>query len=138
MKLDTGELRREISDEVFAHARTLPQITPGAVANLKVSQEVVNMFEFADRIRKDMGDAYISTGALFLACFRGKYFHYTTDLQVSEDGAKEALEKLRGQSKITEKDAESKVSILDEYCTDITALARKGHLDPVIGREKKL
>ncbi len=139
MKLDTGEVRRSISDAVFAHARTLPPITPGAVANLKVAQEVVSMFEIADQIRKELGDAYISTGAVFLACFGvASTKKLLEGLGVDSDLAKDALEKLRGQAKIIEKDGESKVSILDEYCIDITALARKGELDPVIGREKAI
>ncbi len=50
----------------------------------------------------------------------------------------ESIKKIRGNHTITERDAESKTSALDEYTIDITALARKGELDPVVGREKEI
>ena len=44
----------------------------------------------------------------------------------------------RGNSKITQKDGESRATFLEEYTVDITALARKQQLDPVIGRSDEL
>ena len=88
-----------------------------------------------------MGDGYISTGTLFLA-----FFHETVgstkilleDQGLNYDDALKALNALRAGSKINQKDAESRQSLLDEYTTDITAMARRGMLDPVIGREDEI
>ena len=51
---------------------------------------------------------------------------------------KKAYDEIRGSKKVMVKDAESKVSVLDEYTTDLTELARKEQIDPVIGREEEI
>src|SRR5690606_18779419 len=49
-----------------------------------------------------------------------------------------SLKNLRGPNKVDAKDAESRQTMLDKYTTDVTAMARRGLLDPVIGREKEI
>ena len=51
---------------------------------------------------------------------------------------KKAYDEIRGSKKVMVKDAESKTSVLDEYTTDLTELARKEQVDPVIGREEEI
>ncbi|MBI2602539.1 MAG: ATP-dependent Clp protease ATP-binding subunit [Deltaproteobacteria bacterium] len=139
--LDSQEIRRRMVDKVVEHSNTIPDIQLGSQAAMKVSQDVQNLFEAADIERQKLEDAYISTGAVFLAFFDPGV---PGTKQILEDEGLEyqkcfqALKTARGTSKISERDSESRISALDEYTTDVTALARKGELDPVIGREKEI
>ncbi|MFY7930526.1 MAG: hypothetical protein ACOVS5_16755, partial [Oligoflexus sp.] len=54
------------------------------------------------------------------------------------DECVKVLDQIRGSHKITDREEESRQSALSEYTTDLTALARKGELDPVIGRDPEI
>jgi ATP-dependent Clp protease ATP-binding subunit ClpC len=141
LKLDTGTLRREIIERAVGMVQSLPDLPTQHTVNIKVSQEVTNLLGEADKVRKKLGDSYISTGALFLACFSGEIpstSRLLSELSISYDAAYAAYQSLRGNTKIDAKDAETKQSALDQYTSDLTSMARKGELDPVIGRAKEI
>lgn len=141
LKLNTPTLRRKIVDRILEQYSSDPDIRMDALPlAMQVSQDVLILFERADKERKALGDTYISTVALFLACFHTGLNTKKVLNSFKLDYAKvlEALTAIRGTVKITEKDSESRASLLDEYTVDITALARKGSLDPVIGREQEI
>lgn len=141
LKLDTGALRGEIVEQVMNTVQQIPDFNSTRVANLKISEDVQNLFEAADRERKRMGDAYITTGALFLACFSETVpgtNYILNKIGLSYEACSAALDGIRGNQKVTQKDGESKQSILDEYTLDVTAQARRGELDPVIGRDNEI
>ena len=140
LRLDTDALRVKIIDAARDNFHTLPALESEQTGSMKISLDVESLFKAADAQRQDLGDVYISTGALFLACFSGA--QGTADilakLDLQQDACREALLSLRGNKKVSQKDDESKRSLLDQYTTDITALARKESLDPVIGREREI
>jgi len=141
LKKDTGRLRREITDRVMTIVQGLPDLGERFTGNLRVTQDVENLFEAADRERERMGDTFISTGTLFLAGFDDGVPGNKKILEeagLTLDECRQALGAIRGKKKITEKENESRQSTLDQYTTDITALARRGNLDPVVGREKEI
>ena len=122
-------------------AGQLPPLELEQPGTLHVTQDVQNLFEAADRERQTCGDAYISTGAVFLACFAASVSSTAKLLQelgLELDACRKALLDIRGVNKITQKDDETRRSLLDQYTTDITALARKGVLDPVLRREREI
>lgn len=140
--LETSEVRRVIVDKVIELSSKIPNIqiaSPSAA--MKVSMEVQMLFDAADRERKTLQDSYISTAAVFLACFANEIPVTKTLLEeqgITYERSLEALRKIRGNSTIDERDAESRASILDEFTVDLTALARRGELDPVVGREVEI
>lgn len=140
LRLDTDALRMQIIDAARDNFHTLPALESEHTGSMKISLDVENLFKAADTERQKLGDVYISTGALFLACFTGA--QGTADilakLDLQLDACRTALQSLRGNKKVAQKDDESKRSLLDQYTTDITALARKEVLDPVIGREREI
>ena len=142
LDLYTSEVRRHISDIVMERINTIPELQIGnPSAAMKVSQEVEILFGAADRERKVLEDTYISTAAVFLAFFDKRLTSTRTLLEeqgLSYEKSLEALRKIRGNITITERDSESRASALDEFTIDITALARRGELDPVVGREKEI
>lgn len=139
--VETDKVVRSLTDKILEHMTQLPtlQSTHGTGA-MRISQEVQTVFEAAERERIRLGDIYLSTVALFLAFFDEAL--PTKPLLEAEgilyEACKTSVATLRGKSKITQKDGESRTSYLEEYTTDLTALARKGALDPVIGREKEI
>jgi ATP-dependent Clp protease ATP-binding subunit ClpC len=138
---DSGSLRREIADRVMMHIQSLPEIQPGRTANMRISQELKNLFDGADAQRKKFGDDYISTGTLFLSGFDKDVpglRQLLIDSGLDYESCQKALSAIRGNLKIDQKDDESRQSILDQYTTDMTALARRKALDPVVGREAEI
>ena len=141
LRLDTDDTRRHIVDKLMQTVGDIPQLQFGHAAAMKISQEVQNLFEQADKERATLEDSYISTAALLLAFFHDSVGVSKTILEAEGLNYAEvlkALKQLRGNSKIVEKDSESRASLLDQYTTDMTALARKNQLDPVVGREKEV
>ena len=141
LRLGSAELRRKIVDVAMEQASNLPVLEFEQTGSMQVAQDVQNLFEAADRERHACGDAYISTGAVFLACFDASVPSTAKLLQEMElelEACRKAWLEIRGVSKITQKDDESRRSLLDQYTTDITALARKGALDPVLRREQEI
>ena len=139
--LDTPTVRREIVDRVVATTQKLPNMTPQTKGNIKMSQDVQELFAASDEERKQLGDAYISTGALFLACVSGKVKSVnavTEAVGLEYDACLRALNTIRGNKKIDKKDDETRQSMLEQFTTDITAMARRGVLDPVVGRESEI
>ena len=139
LKLETDEVRKKITRQVLDSLNKIPEINTDntSTMSMKVSREVQILFERADRERAGLGDTYVSTAAMFLACFDPgliKTQEILSKNQIHYEGCVKALKQIRGNSKITQKDAESRASVLEEFTTDMTALARKGQLDPVIGR----
>ncbi len=141
LKADTGTVRRTIADQVIANAQDLPSFVQGQQVNIKISEDVRSLFLAADKERQRLGDGFISTGALFLACFNEespRTAQLLLSASVDYQECVDAYQRIRGPSRIMEKDGESKTSYLDQYTTDITALARRGELDPVIGRSSEI
>lgn len=141
LKLDSAGLKRDITDRVINVMNDLPEFEDDKVGHLQMSKDVKNLFEAADEERKRLQDAFISTGALFLAGFSKSVPGVNSIL--SEMGLRyedccNALDTIRGNTKITDRDDETRQSLMDEYTIDLTVLARRGELDPVVGRDKEI
>jgi ATP-dependent Clp protease ATP-binding subunit ClpC len=142
LRVDTDGIRRRVINHVLDAARLLPPLHFGdGSGQIRVSKDVENLFQAADRERAGFEDGYISTGAFFLAFFdkgvpEAKRFLESEGLEYKK--CRDALRTIRGSTKIIQKDAESRQTVLDQYTTDITAMARKGVLDPVVGRESEI
>lgn len=105
------------------------------------SQEVAEAFRIAYGEAKNLGDEYIGTGALFVALFDKEVGHTAVLLRkegITADQARQALKNGRGGRTLKSRDAESKKDVLEIYTKDLTEMARRGELDPVIGREEEI
>ncbi len=139
--VDTGAIRGELIKKVMNSVEKLPEYSSGRVANLRVTEDVQNLFKASEKERKRMGDAYITTGALFLGCFDASVpgtHSILNQLGLEYEACTVALDTLRGNVKVTQKDGESRQNLLDEYTVDVTAQARRGEFDPVIGRNDEI
>ncbi len=91
----------------------------------------------ADRLKDD----YISTEHLFIGVVEersGESAHVLRSLGVDTERVYQALAKVRGTHRVTDPRAESRYRALERYSIDLTALARQGQLDPVVGRQEEV
>jgi ATP-dependent Clp protease ATP-binding subunit ClpB len=105
------------------------------------SRELGQVLDEADSAAKEMGDQFISSEHLLLA-LDAKAASTTgpllKGLGVSPEQLKQAIESMRGPHRVTDRDAEEKYRTIQKYTTDLTDMARRGKLDPVIGRDEEI
>ena len=128
LKASTAELlSREPSVQ---GAGTQPQISVGLRATL----------ESADKARESLGDDYLSVEHFLLGALDGDSpaGQLLKAAGLTEKKAKEAIQSVRGSQKVTDENPEGKYQTLEKYGTDLTARAREGKIDPVIGRDHEI
>ncbi|KAM0059749.1 putative ClpA/B family, AAA+ ATPase domain, ATPase, AAA-type, core, Clp, repeat (R) [Helianthus debilis subsp. tardiflorus] len=109
-------------------------------SNPRLGTSLGSLLENARKFKKQMGDDFLSVEHLVLAFSSDTRFgkQLFTSLNLSEKSLKEAVEAVRGNQKVTDQNPEGKYEALDKYGNDLTELARKGKLDPVIGRDDEI
>jgi len=138
---ENKDLASKLLDRVFDMVSQESPEEMQQVQQIHLSKETDILFDVAQDESKKFGDRFIGVGTLFLAMFDSRIGRVSEVLQ--EFGLKyakvrEDLEIMRGGATIDEKNAEGKLDVLTQYTTDLTDLARRGELDPVIGREKEI
>jgi len=96
----------------------------------RLGRAVLDLFDTADRVRGELTDEYLSTEHLLLAL--------ADALGIGREDLLAAQRDVRGSHRVTDRDPESKYQSLDKYGRDLTAEARAGKLDPVIGRDEEI
>jgi ATP-dependent Clp protease ATP-binding subunit ClpB len=134
--LNVTQLKAETEREI---AR-FPQQS-GTTAEPTLSREVSRVLDRADGEAKALGDAYVSTEHILLGLVEEKG---TTAKQllaaagIDRASLLAALEGVRGSQRVTDQAPEQKYQALERYTRDLTEQARKGKLDPVIGRDEEI
>jgi ATP-dependent Clp protease ATP-binding subunit ClpC len=106
-------------------------------ATPRISALLENANKEADRLK----DEFVSTEHLLIAIAgetRGEATTILAESGVTQERIYQALQKIRGGHRVTDRQAESKYRSLEKYGHDLTELARQGKLDPVIGRENEI
>ena len=142
LKMDTEGIKQRLIDGIFASIEIQASSFPSTGGmQLVISGEVGKVFEIALQESQRRGDKFISTEILFIALFNpqaGKTAGILTGAGLELERVKTAVKEIRGESKVVSQDDESKLDVLKEYTVDLIELARRGELDPVIGREKEI
>ncbi|MGW7359668.1 ATP-dependent chaperone ClpB [Streptomyces sp. NPDC054802] len=119
---------------------SLPSVTGSTVAPPQPNRELLAVVSDASQRAKELGDDYISTEHLLIGiAAKGGAAGQVLDQQGA--GAKkllDAFEKVRGGRRVTTPDPEGQYKALEKFGTDLTAAAREGRLDPVIGRDQEI
>jgi ATP-dependent Clp protease ATP-binding subunit ClpB len=118
----------------------LPKVQ-GAAAQPGISGSLNKVLEGAFQEAKNFKDDYVSTEHLLLALARQK--NDPVQLALAAAGADanailKALQAVRGSQRVTDQNPEGKFQALEKYAKDLTELARRGKLDPVIGRDEEI
>ncbi|MEO5902747.1 MAG: ATP-dependent chaperone ClpB [Gemmatimonadaceae bacterium] len=110
-------------------------------AQPNVSRELNQVFDRAEKEAKDLGDDFVSTEHMLLALADVKGTdsrRLLNEAGATRDDLLEALEQVRGSHRVSDQNPENQYQALQRYTRDLTDAARKGKLDPVIGRDEEI
>ena len=131
MGINPAELTKKLETKL----NSMPKIE-GGVGEVRPNAEVNRIIVGAEDYAKKMGDSYISTEHLFLAAFDNNSF--LKENGVNKKQFENVLNEVRGGRKIMTDNPESTYEALDKFGKDLVELARKGKLDPIIGRDQEI
>jgi ATP-dependent Clp protease ATP-binding subunit ClpB len=112
----------------------------GATAQVGLSRALGDVAADAEKVASQMRDEYTSTEHLLVALARSKGFAGETlnRYGLNETTILQALTQIRGSQRVTSQNPETTYQALEKYGRDLTKLARRGKLDPVIGRDEEI
>ncbi|PZS01950.1 MAG: Clp protease, partial [Candidatus Chloroheliales bacterium] len=140
MNVDTKQLITKVDEMLNNIARSYNSNYTGGL-QIYITMRVKRLFEVAAEEADHLGDTYISTEHLFLAVAAertGVSARLFQEFGIDQDKINNAIQQIRGGQHATDPQAEGKYQLLERYSVDLTALARSGQLDPVIGREDEV
>ncbi|MEU4801650.1 ATP-dependent chaperone ClpB [Actinosynnema sp. NPDC023587] len=131
---------RRVHQELEQLARALPAASGSSVSAPQLSRDAVRVLGKAQELATSMGDEYVSTEHLLvgLAQHGGQVADLLGGHGATPDALKEAFGKVRGSARVTSPDPEGTYKALEKFGVDLTQRARKGELDPVIGRNTEI
>ena len=135
---NVGLVQSRIDDEI----RKLPRVSGGgAIGNVYISQRMNKVFNSAMNEMRQLKDEFVSTEHLLLAILSEKGSPSAIILQsqgVSKDLIYKVLKEIRGTQRVVDQNPEDKYQALERFGRDLTNLANRGKLDPVIGRDEEI
>ena len=137
LEVDPQVLEKELEREMDR----LPQVTgPGSLGQLYVTPRLKAVFDVAEREAERLKDDYISTEHLFVGILEGEgaAARILKNMGVTRDKVFRVLVGIRGAQRVSDQNPEDKYQALARYSRDLTELARKGKLDPVVGRDEEV
>ena len=138
LKLD----RPQFVDAVMSELNNLPTVQqPVNTQQLYLSQDTIKLLDLAQNEAEALKDTYISIEHILLAItsFEGSKIKALFDrFGVNRNKILNEMKKIRGQNKVDSKDSEEKFKALEKYSQNLTDLAKRGKLDPVIGRDEEV
>ncbi|MGB3310624.1 MAG: ATP-dependent chaperone ClpB [Nodosilinea sp.] len=128
-----------LRDRTEAFINSQPKVS-GSGSSVYLGKSLDTLLDRADKYKKDYGDEYISIEHIILAYPGDTRFGKTLfqDLGLSEAKLKQVIQDIRGTQKVTDQNPEGKYQSLEKYGRDLTEAARRGKLDPVIGRDDEI
>ncbi|MDN5918999.1 MAG: ATP-dependent chaperone ClpB [Pseudonocardia sp.] len=130
----------KIRTELTQLGQRLPSAAGSSVSAPQLSRDALAAITAAQRLATEMGDEYVSTEHLLvgLAQAGGPVSGLLGRYGATPDALREAFSKVRGSARVTSPDPEGSYQALEKYGLDLTARAREGALDPVIGRDTEI
>ena len=124
-------------DEVQKDLQNRPRVYGGG-AQVGLSRPANEVLTAAERYGKGMQDEYTSTEHLLLGLTESVEGKRLSQYGLTKDAILKALVSVRGSQRVTSQNPESTYQSLEKYGRDLTALARQGKMDPVIGRDEEI
>ena len=134
--LQPGQIEAEVAAEVAKFSRV-----GGASAEPMIGSTLRKVFDAAFKAATQFNDEYVSTEHFLLAIAQTKESTAAKILArhgAVPDAVLKALQSVRGTQRVTDQNPEDKYQALERYARDLTQLARRGKLDPVIGRDEEI
>ena len=129
----------DVKPLVEAHLARQPKVS-GTTGGQYVSSDLRELLATADKERAALNDDYVSVEHILLALTKTRtdLDSVLKPLKLNHKDLLSALTNLRGAQKVTDQDPEGKYQTLEKYGTDLTARAKAGKIDPVIGRDDEI
>ena len=115
-----------------------PKMYGATTAEVGLARPTADVLEAAERYARGMQDDYVSTEHILLALTESVEGQRLARYGITKDAILKALVEIRGTQRVTSENPESTYQALEKYGRDLTALARQGKLDPVIGRDEEI
>jgi len=138
-------LNQDFIDGVVKAIKDYPTVSgPVNTAQIYLSSTTNELLDLADAQSVELKDDFISIEHILLAMTKlnnvgnQNVQKLLANLNVNTNSILKAMKKVRGNKKVDNKDAEEMYKALEKYSTDLTDLAKKGKLDPVIGRDEEV
>jgi ATP-dependent Clp protease ATP-binding subunit ClpB len=133
--VNLSQFRQELENYI----QKQPKIS-GTISSVYLGRSVDTLLDRADKYRKDYGDDFISIEHLLLGYLQDDRFgkQFFIDFKLEESKLKTIVSQIRGSQKADDRDPEGKYESLSKYGRDLTDFARRGKLDPVIGRDDEI
>ena len=134
--VDPEVIRKEAEQLVASY----PKAEGAGMANPTFNRDALNALSAAQELAGELGDEYVSTEVLLAGIARGKSdaADLLTKRGANYDAIKGVFRSVRGSKKVSSQDPEGQFQALEKYSTDLTARAREGKIDPVIGRDSEI
>jgi len=135
-------LNQAFIDKVVAAVNSFPTIS--GIQNsqqLFLASATNSLFDKAEEVANELKDEFISAEDILLAMTKldnSNIQKLLTEFRINSNTVLNVMKKIRGNKKVDNKNAEENMKALEKFSTDLTLLARKGKLDPVIGRDEEV
>jgi len=136
----TGADPDAVSVQASSAIKALPSSSGSSVQQAQLSRPALQAIKAAESEAEKLGDSFVSTEHLLLGLSAGSdaVGKLLRDAGASHEALLAALPGVRGDRKVNSPDPENTFQALEKYGTDLTAVARSGKLDPVIGRDSEI
>ncbi|MEH2339971.1 ATP-dependent chaperone ClpB [Nostoc sp.] len=130
---------QKLRDRTEQFFQRQPKVS-GTSSSVYLGRSLDTLLDRADGYRKEFQDEYISIEHLLLAYAKDDRFGkgLFQEFGLDEAKLKNIIKQIRGSQKVTDQNPEGKYEALEKYGRDLTEAARKGQLDPVIGRDDEI
>ncbi len=134
-----GAPASDVRDRTTAFINKQPKVS-GTSESVYLGNALNTLLDRADSYRQSFDDDYISVEHLVLGYVKDSRFgqDLLKSFNITEKDLKQAIENIRGSQKVSDQNPEGKYEALEKYGRDLTAYAREGKLDPVIGRDDEI
>jgi ATP-dependent Clp protease ATP-binding subunit ClpB len=126
-----------LREEVFQELEKHPKVY-GASGEAGLARPTADVLAAAERYAKGMQDDYVSTEHILLGLTESIEGKRLSEYGLTKDAILKALMSVRGSQRVTSQSPESTYQALEKYGRDLTAMARQGKVDPVIGRDEEI
>ncbi|TXT61656.1 MAG: protein disaggregation chaperone [Promethearchaeota archaeon] len=119
----------------------IPQVTGSGAGQVSISSQTKEMFDAAWQEAEKMRDEYLSTEHLLISMATVEslsIYSLMKNFGITRDRILQALKAVRGSKRIIDQNPEAKYRAIDKYSRNLTNLARRGKIDPVIGRDREI
>jgi ATP-dependent Clp protease ATP-binding subunit ClpB len=135
--VNTGTIEAQAADLIGR----MPKVSGGGAMQAHLSSAGQKLLDQATKEAERFKDEYVSTEHILLAMAREKgneAYQLLVSAGATHDAILKALTAIRGSQRVTDQNPEGKYQALERYAKDLTELARRGKLDPVIGRDEEI